>query len=896
MAGRGDVNVHTVNPRRRGRSRRPARAGVYHPRMKKTTKKRAAPALPGWMPDSLKAKLSAPAAEGGAKKAKGKAASGKPGKPAAGKPARGGKAASAGEAARGGKPAHAADARRGGKGAAGKPSRSGAPTAASPRSRGPAASNEPASAPRGRGPARGGATRSYGGRPDPQADREAQKYDNPIASREAIAALLSDSPGPQTADDIARALGLTAPDRFDALSRRLTAMLRDGQLLQNRRGGYAVAEKLDLVAGTVIANPDGFGFLKCDDGGEDLFLPPAELRKALHGDRVLASITGIDRRGRREGAIVEVLEHRLTRLTGRYEERARIGMVVPDDRRVLAEVLIPPEERNGAREGQLVVCEVTTPPERGRPPIGRVLLVLGDRLTPSLVVQAAIHGHDLPHEFPKPVLDEAARVPLDVPADEAARRLDLRAMPLVTIDGEDAKDFDDAVWCEPNREGFRLVVAIADVSHYVRPGTALDDEAVKRGTSVYFPGFVVPMLPETLSNGICSLNPKVDRLCFACDMQVDFDGNVVRSSFHEAVMRSHARLTYTQVWRAVGEADTEAGVEAIAQIGVLMPQVQRLHQLYEVLAKARTKRGAIEFESSEVRFVLDNTGEVVQAGMLARNDAHKLIEECMIAANVEAAKFVGGRAAPAPYRVHAKPPEQKYADLLEYLSEFGLTLPSWGRVRPKDFTDLLKKVRMRPDAALLETVLLRSQSLAVYSPDNLGHFGLALEAYGPFTSPIRRYPDLLLHRVIKHLLGNAGAGASYSGAEMAALCLRASELERRADEVEREVDERYRSAWMEKHVGDEFDGVVSGVTSFGLFVELAGSKVNGLVHVTQLPHDFYHFDPLRRSLSGERQGRVFRLGDPVRVLVLKASVEDRRIDFKLVLPENPGPKKKKAWA
>ena len=751
---------------------------------------------------------------------------------------------------------------------------------------GPGAPGRPGKPPRG--------PRAGVGHPDPHASREARKYEQPITSREAISDFISDSNGPLTAEEIAKALELTAPDRYEALTRRLAAMVRDGQLLMNRRGGYATAKKLDLIAGTVIANPDGFGFLKAEDGGEDLFLPPGEMRKALHGDRVLASVTSIDRRGRREGAIVEVLEHRLTRLTGRYSERSRIGMVVPDDRRVLTEVLIPPEDRNEAREGQLVVVEVTAPPENGRPPIGRILLVLGDKLTPSLVVEAAIHGHDLPHVFPREALAEAALVPVDVPASEIVDRVDLRKVPLVTIDGEDAKDFDDAVWCEPNRDGFRLIVAIADVSHYVRPGTALDDEAIKRATSVYFPGFVVPMLPESLSNGICSLMPKVERMCFACEMQVDFEGNVTASRFYEAVMNSHARLTYTQVWKAVGEADTEAGAEAVAQVGSLMPQVERLHQLYKVLSKARTRRGAIEFESSEVRFVLDNSGEVIQAGMMERNDAHKLIEECMIAANVEAAKFVTERQVPAPFRVHPRPPEAKYADLLEYLSEFGLSLPPWSKVQPKDFTNLLRKIRIRPDAPLLETVLLRSQSLAVYQTENLGHFGLALEAYGHFTSPIRRYPDLLLHRSIKHaLLSGDPDGYRYTVKEMSVLALHCSTMERRADEVEREVDERYRGAWMEKHVGDEFDGVISGVTNFGLFVELAGSKVNGLVHVTQLPHDFYHFDPLRRSLAGERQGLKFRLGDPVRVLVLKASVEDKRIDFKLVVPDG-APKKKKA--
>jgi len=529
--------------------------------------------------------------------------------------------------------------------------------------------------------------------------------------------------------------------------------------------------------------------------------------------------------------------------------------------------------------------------------------VLGDKLTASLVVETAIHGHELPFEFPQEVLDEAASVPLVVEPAMIGDRVDLRSMPLVTIDGEDAKDFDDAVYCEPNADGFRLVVAIADVSNYVRPGTPLDEEAQKRATSVYFPGFVVPMLPETLSNGICSLMPKVDRMCFVCDMQIDRDGLVTHSRFYEAVMNSHARLTYTQVWKAVGEDDADTK----AWMGDLLPQVQRLHQLYKVLSKARAKRGAIEFESSEVRFVLDNRGEVTQAGMLVRNDAHKLIEECMIAANVEAAKYLLSRHVPAPYRIHEKPPETKYADLLEFLKEFKLSLPPWSKVRPGDYTKLLKKIRDRPDATLLESVLLRSQSLAIYSPENHGHFGLALEAYAHFTSPIRRYPDLLVHRAIKHALsGKPLDKFTYNAREMAALALQCSERERRADEAEREVDERYRAAWMEKHVGGQFDGVISGVTSFGLFVELDESKVQGLVHVTQLPQDYYKFDATRKTLTGERRGSSYRLGDRVRILVLKASMEERKIDFRLVehkgedegdglppLPERGKPAKRK---
>ncbi len=715
---------------------------------------------------------------------------------------------------------------------------------------------------------------------DPFAAREAQRYERPIPSREAILALLAEYAVLMKAEAIAEALGLRSEQDVDALSKRLGAMVRDGQLLQNRRGGYGVAEKLDLISGAVLANAEGYGFLRPDDGGEDLYLSPAQMRPVLHGDRVLGSVIGVDRRGRRQGAVVEVLERRSPRLVGRVIREDGFVLVTPDDRRVHQDILIRPGEERDARAGQIVIVEISDPPTQHRGPMGRILAVLGERLTPSIMVEMAIASHGIPNEWPEAVIRQAAKVAPEVGAADIAGRIDLRGLPLVTIDGEDARDFDDAVYAEPNRDGFRLIVAIADVSHYVRAGSALDEEAYQRATSVYFPGFVVPMLPETLSNGICSLNPKVDRLCMVCDMQVDRNGEVTRSTFHDAVMRSHARLTYTRVWQCIGERLPDAREE----LADLVPQLEHLHQLYQLLAKARRRRGSIDFESTEVKFRLGSAGEVVQLESEPRNDAHKLIEECMIAANVEAARFLIGHRIPAPYRVHAPPPASKYDDLLEFLREFKLKLPPADEVKPADFAALLKKIRDRPDVSLIESVLLRSQSMAVYQPENTGHFGLALDAYAHFTSPIRRYPDLLVHRAIRHALGGGKrATYEYSPTRMGSMSVHCSHNERRAQEAERDVDERYKCAWMEKHVGSEFDGVVSGVTSFGLFVELDDSKITGLVHITQLPNDYYHFDPVRHLLAGERQGLAFRLGDRVRVQVLRASLEDRKIDFRLVV-------------
>ena len=738
-----------------------------------------------------------------------------------------------------------------------------------------------AAAPDKRNKAAAGAVR------DPHADREAQRYARPIPSREAILGLLEQRGELLTEARIAEALEIHDETDLEALRKRLAAMVRDGQLLLGRRGGYAPTQKLDLIAGVVLANAEGYGFLRPDEGGDDLYLSPQQMRAVMHGDRVLASVVGIDRRGRRQGAIAEVLQRRSPRLVGRVVIDDGVTLVTPDDRRLNQDVMIKPGRELGARSGQIVVAEITDPPTSQRGPIGEIRAVLGERLQPSLVVEMAIASHDLPHEWPAEVLRDAAQVESVVTAAEHEGRIDIRQLPLVTIDGADARDFDDAVYAEPKRGGgWRLIVAIADVSHYVQVGNALDREAYERSTSTYFPGFVVPMLPETLSNGICSLMPKVDRMCMVCDMLIDAEGSVTKSKFYDAVMLSHARLTYDKVWQAVGLNDADARHE----VADVLPQLEDLHALYKAMAQQRKRRGAIDFETPEVKFRLDQTGGVESMGATERNDAHKLIEECMIAANVQAALFLEKKKISALFRAHEPPPAEKYEDLQQFLREFKLRMPPVDEVTPGDFSEILRMVHDRPERELIQNVLLRSQSMAAYQPDNRGHFGLSLQAYAHFTSPIRRYPDLLVHRAIRFALtGRKPTDYTYTPAEMAAMAVHCSQRERRAEEAERDVDERFKCAWMEKHIGSEFDGLVTGVTSFGLFVELDESKVSGLVHISQLVNDYYHFDATRKLLKGERTGAQFRLGDHVRIQVLRASLEDRKIDFRLVSPRTSAP-------
>ena len=642
--------------------------------------------------------------------------------------------------------------------------------------------------------------------------------------------------------------------------RTLGALERAGEIVRNRAGSLLLARRIALIAGRAEGHPDGHGFLVPDAGGPSLYLPPEEMRALMHGDRVAARAAGRDFRGRSVAQVVEVLERANRRIVGRLHLEHGVLFLVPEDRRIAHDILVPSAEAGKAKPGQVVTVDLVAQPGPHAQPIGRVAEVLGHHTDPGMEIEIAVRKFDLPHEFSKKALAQARAFADEV--TEIENRRDLRELHLVTIDGETAKDFDDAVFAKREGKGWRLWVAIADVSHYVRPGDALDRDARERGTSVYFPRRVIPMLPEKLSNGLCSLNPNVDRLAMVCEMAITHHGEVARYEFYPAVMRSRARLTYTEVWNRL-------------QGGKPPENLETLYELFNALYAERSRRGAIDFDTVETRMVFDARGKIERIVPEARNDAHRIIEECMLAANVCAGNFLAERRQPALYRVHDVPAADKVAALREFLAELGLQLPGGEVPRPKDYAKLIERIRKRPDFTLLQTILLRSLKQAVYSPSNVGHFGLAFEAYVHFTSPIRRYPDLLVHRAIKAAL----AGKKYVEDDWEALGRHSSETERRADDASRDVENWLKCYYMRDHVGGTFSGSITGVVPFGLFVTLDDYFVDGLVHISELGRDYFQFDAARHMLLGERTGKRYRLADRMTVKLVRVDLDTRKIDF-----------------
>ena len=705
--------------------------------------------------------------------------------------------------------------------------------------------------------------------------RSQPKYKHPIPGRDAIVAALEDKGIPLDRALLGEALGVPTA-HLDSLQNRLRAMIRDGQLIQNRQQEFCVVRRIDLVTGRVSGHRDGHGWVRPDDGADDVYLSGRQMQALMHGDRVAVRIKGRDHRGRPEGRVVDILERGQREVVGRYVRERGVGYVVPDDGRISHHILIPAKRAAGAKTGQIVRAELSEFPSAKTHAMGRIVQVLGSEDAPGMEIEIVIHTHGLPHVWPEAVLEEAERFGPHVPAAAKRDRVDLRELPLVTIDGADARDFDDAVYCEPAGEEWRVLVAIADVSHYVKTGSAIDREARLRGTSVYFPNRVIPMLPKSLSNGLCSLNPRVDRLCLVCEMRVTAQGKVKSSSFYAGLMRSAGRLTYQQTETALSSG------RIADKHRKLLPHLSNLKAVYEAFAIARRRRGAIDFDVPDVRMHFDDQGRIDRLEPYERKTSHRVIEECMIAANVEASRFLRKNRIPTLYRVHEGPQEDRLEELRLFLQTFGLKLSKSTGIEPRDIARLVRQVAGRPEAELVETVILRSLAQAQYRPRNIGHFGLSLPSYCHFTSPIRRYPDLMVHRAIHHILAHKrAAGFGFTMQDMEELGVRCSDAERRAELAARDAVDWLKCEFMQSRIGETFDGIVSGAKPFGLFVHLPELQVDGLVHIASLGHDYYRHDAVRHQLVGDKSGETFQLTDPVRVKVTGVDLDERNIDFAL---------------
>lgn len=712
---------------------------------------------------------------------------------------------------------------------------------------------------------------------DPFSWREAQKYTHPIPSRECIIQFLTQQSKPMLYEKLAEALGLRENESLEALRRRLIAMQRDGQLLQTRRGAYALVNRMKLISGHIEAHKEGYGFLIPDDSKkEDIYLAPKQMRLVFHHDRALVGLIGKDSRNRLEGRIVEVLERNTPQVVGQYGEEGGVGFLKPEHKKIFQNIVIPLDKNKGAKPGQMVNARILVPPTLYHQAIGEITEILGEPLAPGMEINVALRAYQLPHVWPDSV---HAIEPLlgNTLVSEPEDRKDLRSLFFVTIDGEDAKDFDDAVYAQPENKNWRLWVAIADVGHYVSVDSVLDEEAAKRGTSVYFPTQVIPMLPEFLSNDLCSLKPEVDRFCLVAEILISPKGKIIDYVFYPALIRSKARMTYTQVSKLL-----QGDLKLKKQYKSCIPHLENLHRLYSILAGARQKRGALEFDSVETQFIFRRDKKIDRIIPRERTEAHRLIEEMMLVANVCASQFLLKAKIPILYRIHEKPNDTKWKDLKSVLSTFSLGAFWKKNPGPRDFALLLEKARARPDRYLIETLLLRSMSQAIYSPKNSGHFGLAYEGYTHFTSPIRRYPDLLVHRAIRHVLKKRPIKQwPYSIEKMKQLAEHCSQTERRADEATRDVADWLKCEYMVNKIGKKFTGRVSGVTHFGLFIALDEIYIEGLVHVTALPSDYYDYDPIHHRLCGERRKIKYQLGDRFNIIVSRVDLNARKIDFEL---------------
>jgi len=735
---------------------------------------------------------------------------------------------------------------------------------------------------------------------DPHKAREASNYENPIPSREFLTNYLDERNAPATHPELAKELGLTEENNLEALRRRLIAMSRDGQLVCNRRGQYLPVSRVNLMKGSVIGHRDGFGFVKLDEGGSDLFLSARQMQTVFDGDRVLVRADSEDFRGKRHAVIVDILERNTTQLVGRLYREGNIAVVEVENARISQKILIDADDTADAEHGQYVMVEILHQPTKRTHATGKVVEILGDHMAPGMEIDVAIRTYGIPFEWPKALDLAVSELKPEVNEADKVQRIDIRHLPLVTIDGEDARDFDDAVYCKKQADGWMLYVAIADVSHYVQVESPLDLEANNRGTSVYFPDYVVPMLPEVLSNGLCSLNPKVDRLCMVCEMDINSQGKVTGSRFYEGVMHSHARLTYNQVGCMLEEADSPEGRQLCEDFSEVLPKLHDLYALFGALSERRKERGAIDFETVETQIIFGEERKIEAIVPRVRNDAHKIIEECMLCANVATAEFLSKHKIPALYRIHETPSAVKLENVRAFLGEQGLQLMGGDEPTPADYQEIISQIKGRPDFSVLQTVLLRSMSQAVYGPEEKGHFGLAYEHYAHFTSPIRRYPDLLVHRAIKSVIYSEKASDDisrpegldlskysypYDLAKMLVLGEHCSMTERRADEATRDVNSWLKCEYLQQHLGEVFEGIISAVTGFGFFVELADLYVEGLVHVSALSSDYYQHDAAKHRLIGERSGMIYRLGDPVVVEVAKINLEERKVDLLLVSSE-----------